>query len=180
MFQNQYYQELDVLSVNAAKLRNYYVPFRNLTEAFEAKDRTDSSKFRLLDGEWAFDFYPSIHEIPVEFSAIPQLPLTKEIPVPSCIQNHGYDAHQYVNVSFPIPYDPPYTPYDNPCGIYRRSFELESLGDEAYYLNFEGVDSNLYLWVNGQFVGYDQVTHSNSEFDVSAYLKKVRTNSPFL
>ncbi|GGI65349.1 glycoside hydrolase family 42 [Enterococcus alcedinis] len=172
MFQNQYYQELDVLSVNAAKLRNYYVPFRNLTEAFEAKDRTDSSKFRLLDGEWAFDFYPSIHEIPVEFSAIPQLPLTKEIPVPSCIQNHGYDAHQYVNVSFPIPYDPPYTPYDNPCGIYRRSFELESLGDEAYYLNFEGVDSNLYLWVNGQFVGYDQVTHSNSEFDVSAYLKK--------
>lgn len=172
MFQNQYYQDLDVLSVNTAKLRNYYVPFASLKEAYAANDRKESNKFRLLDGDWAFDFYSSIHEIPVDFSEIPQLALTKEIPVPSCIQNHGYDAHQYVNVSFPIPYDPPYTPYDNPCGVYRRTFDLESLGDEKYYLNFEGVDSNLYLWINGHFVGYDQVTHSNSEFDVSDYLQE--------
>lgn len=107
MFQNQYYQDLDVLSVNTAKLRNYYVPFASLKEAYAANDRKESNKFRLLDGDWAFDFYSSIHEIPVDFSEIPQLALTKEIPVPSCIQNHGYDAHQYVNVSFPIPYDPP-------------------------------------------------------------------------
>lgn len=171
MFQNKFYQDLTVLSVNTAPLRNYYVPFATKEEAIVAENRQASSRFLLLDGQWDFEFYSSIHDIPVEFSEIPQLPLNKEIPVPSCIQNHGYDAHQYVNVSFPIPYDPPYTPYDNPCGIYRRSFDLEEIENQAYYLNFEGVDSNIYLWVNDQFVGYDQVTHSNSEFDVSDFIQ---------
>lgn len=170
MFENKFYQDLAVLSVNTAKLRNYYIPFPTMEAAFLAKDRQESENFLLLDGQWAFEFYASIHEIPVAFSEIPNTSLSKTIPVPSCIQNYGYDAHQYVNVSFPIPYDPPYTPYDNPCGIYRRYFELGEISERDYYLNFEGVDSNLYLWVNNQFVGYDQVTHSNSEFDVTPYL----------
>ncbi|MHC5268586.1 glycoside hydrolase family 2 TIM barrel-domain containing protein [Enterococcus sp. LJL98] len=171
MFQNKYYQDLSVIEVNTAPLRNYYVPFSTKKAAILSENRQESDRFMLLDGQWDFDFYSSIHEIPVDFMQIPLLDLHKKISVPSCIQNQGYDAHQYVNVSFPIPYDPPYTPFNNPCGIYRRTFEPSLLEDQAYYLNFEGVDSNMYVWVNEHFVGYDQVTHSNSEFDISSYLR---------
>ena len=47
---------------------------------------------------------------------------------------------------------------DNPCGIYRRAFELpETPADYRHYLNFEGVDSCFYVWMNGRFIGYSQV-----------------------
>lgn len=172
MFENKFYQDLSVLTVNTAKLRNYYIPFSTYEAALKESDRQESDRLTLLDGEWDFEFFESIHELPVAFSEIPQVPLKDEITVPSCIQNHGYDSHQYVNVRFPIPYNPPFTPYENPCGIYRREIELTKAEDATYYLNFEGVDSNIYLWVNEHFVGYDQVTHSNSEFDVGPYLKE--------
>ena len=60
----------------------------------------------------------------------------------------------YTNVSYPFPYDPPYVPAKNPCGAYVREFELAVEENRKYYLNFEGVDSCFYVWLNGEFVGY--------------------------
>lgn len=77
-----------------------------------------------------------------------------ELEVPSCWQNHGYDGHQYTNVRYPIPFCPPYVPLDNPCGLYRRTFKIKKRQNKRQYLNFEGVDSCYYLWINGKFVGY--------------------------
>lgn len=92
--------------------------------------------------------------------------------VPSVWQNHGYDRHQYTNVRYPFPLDPPYIPQDNPCGAYVHKFEYQKQADAPKaYLNFEGVDSCFYVWLNGTFVGYSQVSHSTSEFDVTPYLK---------
>ena len=87
-------------------------------------------------------------------------------------QNYGYDSHQYTNVRYPIPLDPPYVPQENPCGAYVRKFYYE-IPEEAprAYLNFEGVDSCFYVWVNGKYVGYSQVSHATSEFDVTEVLK---------
>lgn len=90
--------------------------------------------------------------------------------MPSVWQNHGHDRHQYTNVSYPFPYDPPYVPLENPCGAYVRDFDLDAV-EGKYFLNFEGVDSCFYLWLNGQFVGYSQVSHSTSEFDATPYLR---------
>ena len=63
-----------------------------------------------------------------------------KIPVPSCRQTQGYDRHQYTNTRYPFPYNPPYVPYDNPCGAYLTHFESDN--DYRKYLNFEGVDSS--------------------------------------
>lgn len=79
------------------------------------------------------------------------------IPVPSAWQNHGYDHHHYTNVRYPFPYDPPFTPWDNPCGVYLRRYEDHPDGLERF-LYFEGVDSCLYVWLNGTFIGYSQVS----------------------
>ena len=80
----------------------------------------------------------------------------EQIPVPSVWQNYGYDHHHYTNSAYPFPYDPPYVPVDNPCGLYQRHFSLEKRAGECYTLHFEGVDSCFYLYVNHRFAGYGQ------------------------
>ena len=84
---------------------------------------------------------------------------------------HGFDDHQYTNIRYPFPFDPPYVPQHNPCGAYIHTFDYNRDPDAPLaHLNFEGVDSCFYVWLNGQYVGYSQVSHSTSEFDVTPYL----------
>lgn len=169
----KHYENLKVLHENTMPNRAYYVPaskrLDNLTECREASDR-----FVLLNGNWKFRYYNSIYDLQEEFYREGfDTGAYKEIPVPSCWQNHGFDRHQYTNTRYPFPMDPPYVPQDNPCGAYvhRFMYEKDQLAPEAY-LNFEGVDSCFYVWLNGQYAGYSQVSHSTSEFCVTPYLKE--------
>lgn len=136
-------------------------------------DRETSDRFQLLNGNWKFNFYKSIYDLQEEFYQ--EEALTEnydEIPVPGIWQNYGYDSHQYTNVRYPIPLDPPYVPQENPCGAYIHEFDYEK--DEKApkaYLNFEGVDSCFYVWMNGRYVGYSQVSHATAEFNVTEYMK---------
>ena len=84
----------------------------------------------------------------------------------------GYDTHQYTNIRYPFPFDPPYVPQDIPCGAYVHTFEY-SRDEKApkSFLNFEGVDSCFYVWINGSYIGYSQVSHMTSEFDVTDVLQ---------
>ncbi|MBD4920845.1 hypothetical protein GUF71_22640, partial [Xanthomonas citri pv. citri] len=88
------------------------------------------------------------------------------IPVPANWQNHGFDHHHYTNINYPFPFDPPFVPHQNPCGVYHRTVQLTPKSNKRYLLNFEGVDSCLFVYVNKQFVGYSQISHNTSEFDV--------------
>ena len=93
------------------------------------------------------------------------------IPVPSCWQMLGYDQCQYVNVQYPFACDPPRVPMDNPVGVYVREFRLaEDWEGAEKYLVFEGVNSCVALWVNGQYVGYSKGSRLPAEFDISAYV----------
>lgn len=159
-----------ILHVGTTPNRSWYIPAATPEEARSRK----SSRLTLLNGTWDFRFYPSFEDA-VRTDGEDYFCFDEEemdtIPVPSCWQNHGYDRHNYTNTRFPIPADPPYVPDENPCGLYLRSFEVDE-GDLAlrHFLNFEGVDSCFYLWVNGQFAGYSQVSHSTSEFELTDFL----------
>ena len=80
---------------------------------------------------------------------------------------HGYDHIQYLNHRYPFPVTLPHIPNVNPCWHYRRTFTLNKKDGEKYYLNFEGVDSAFYLYVNGVKKGYSQISHATSEFDIT-------------
>ena len=81
----------------------------------------------------------------------------------------GYDVPNYTNVNYPIPYDPPFVPDENPCGLYSRKFTVPAaMAGKKIYLNFEGVDSAFYVWVNDEFAAYSQVSHMTSEIDVTS------------
>ena len=144
--------------------RAYYIPFAEddrVGTKFGIVNRATSSRFISLDGTWLIKQHRNVEE------AVLSEELTEKIPVPACVQMHGYDHIQYINSSFPFPVMLPHMPYDNPCWHYRRSFALAKKAGERYYLNFEGVDCSFYLYVNGEYKGYSQIAHATSEFDIT-------------
>ena len=168
----KYYEDLNVLHLNTMPNRAYYIP-ASVSLDTVGERRIDSDRFVLLNGNWKFRYYESVYDLKEKFYEEDFCAdAFGEIPVPGVWQNHGYDRHQYSNIRYPFPMDPPYVPYDNPCGAYIHRFVYERRADapEAF-LNFEGVDSCFYVWLNGRFVGYSQVSHSTSEFHVSEYLR---------
>ncbi|PYG89185.1 beta-galactosidase [Ruminiclostridium sufflavum DSM 19573] len=153
------------------KNRAYFIPYPAVDKALSG-DRECSGYFQLLNGYWNFEYFNSIYDVTGKFCE-PGYDASglKKIPVPGAWQNYGYDKHQYTNMKYPFPYDPPYVPADNPCGAYVRQFEINgSSNNMRKYLNFEGVDSCFYLWINGQFIGYSQVSHATSEFDITDFV----------
>ena len=159
-----YHQDLHTLHVNTLPNRAYYVPYSQ-GEAARRDIRAESDRFTSLNGRWRFRYFESVSDLPEDFLSEDQPMQT--IPVPSVWQMHGYDRHQYTNVRYPIPYDPPYVPAINPCGLYMRRFQLDDMPGTRT-LVFEGVDSCFYLWINGAFAGYSQISHSTSEFDITS------------
>mgnify|MGYP002867095222 CR=1 FL=1 len=148
--------------IGVEERRAYYIPFDKEKEVF--CDREKSDRFLSLNGTWGIKEYKSFCDVEDDFF---KEDLTAKIEVPSCVQIEGYDRMQYTNVRYPFPFDPPFVPNENPSYHYRRTFDLSVKNGEKYYLNFEGVDSCFYLWLNGEFVGYSQISHSTSEFDVT-------------
>ena len=164
----RHYEDLGVLHENTLPPRAYYLPASApITPGPRARERSD--RVHLLSGRWSFAYHPSIHELTEPFWGR-DMPLEgmDSVPVPSSWQHLGYDRHQYTNVRYPIPLDPPRVPQDNPCGVYLRDFEHTAvLEAPRTHLVFEGVDSCFYVWLNGVYVGYSQVSHATSEFDVT-------------
>lgn len=153
--------------VGTEKPRSYYIPFDEKDEfSFYNKilNRQSSSRFLSLDGVWEIKEHFSLNDEMVDEH------LDRQIPVPSCVQMHGFDQIQYLNARYPFFYDPPYIPDDTPVYHYRKTFTISDLS-ERYYLNFEGVDSGFYVFVNGKKVGYGQIAHSTNEFEVTSFLK---------
>ena len=168
-----YHQDPSTLHVGCEAPRAYFIPYQNEKTAM-AGNRNASHRFITLCGDWDFTYYPSLRDLP-DFTAEGFASDSQKINVPRSWQTmlgRGYDTPNYVNVAYPIPVDPPFVPDDDPCGLYSRTVKLHPamLEDKSVYLNFEGVDSCFYLFINGQFVGYSQVSHMTSEFEVSKYL----------
>ncbi len=168
----RYYENLSVLHENTMPARAYYIPaskrMDNLVEYREESDR-----MQLLNGTWKFQYFNSIYDIKDSFfEKNYDTENFDEIQVPSVWQMAGYDTHQYTNIRYPFPFDPPYVPQDIPCGAYVHNFEY-SRDEKASkaFLNFEGVDSCFYVWINGSYIGYSQVSHMTSEFDVTDVLQ---------
>ena len=163
-----YYEDPHMLHENTMPNRAYYVPaskrMDNLIEHREQSDRLQS-----LNGNWKFRYYKSIYDLQDEFYKT-DYPVEEydTVPVPGVWQNYGYESHQYIESDYPFPVDPPYVPLDNPCGAYIHKFQYKTNADAPkVYLEFEGVDSCFYVWLNGTYVGYDQVSHSLNEFDIT-------------
>ena len=146
----RHYENPEKTSENRCLPRSWYVP-------------GGVSRQILLNGNWDFAFFSRDIDVPETIES------WDTIPVPSCWQLMGYENPNYSNINYPYPCDPPYVPDDNPCGVYRRSFQLEKWG--RTYFVFEGVSSCAYLYVNGRYVGFTQGSHILAEFDITDFVR---------
>ena len=168
----RYYEDLSVLHENTMPARAYFIPASKRMDNL-VEHREESDRMQLLNGTWKFQYFNSIYDVQEPFFEKDyDTENFDEIQVPSVWQMAGYDTHQYTNIRYPFPFDPPYVPQDIPCGTYAHTFVYHK--DEnapKAFLNFEGVDSCFYVWINGSYVGYSQVSHITSEFDITDLLR---------
>ena len=169
----RFYRMPEALHVGTEPPRAWFVPF-DRSGASEG-NREASPFFTPLNGEWEFRFFKNVEELDLEAPDFPgSVSCGAVIPVPGCWQTAGLkntDVPNYINQDYPFPVDPPHLPDVIPCALYRKRFDKKKIRGKRYYLNFDGVASCFYLWVNGTFIGYSEVSHANSEFDVTDALQ---------
>ena len=169
----RYYEDLSILHDNTMPMRSYYIPASQKMNTL-IEHREDSDRFQLLNGVWKFQYYKSVYDLKEAFYRTSfNTKDFDDITVPGVWQIAGYDSPQYTNIRYPFPFDPPYLPQDIPCGAYVRKFTYhENIDAPKIYLNFEGVDSCLFVWLNGKYTGYSQVPHATAEFEVTEFLEE--------
>ncbi len=166
-----FHKQFDVTHIGCEEPRAYFIPFSTPRHAASI-NRALSDRFISLCGEWNFRFYSSVHM--VDDPTAEGIFEGDRMDVPRSWQTmlgRGYDTPNYTNVEYPFPNDLPNIPNDNPCGLYGRNIRiLPGMLDKDIFLNFEGVDSCYYLYINGSFVGYNEVSHMTGEFNITKYL----------
>ncbi len=167
-----YHKDMHSLHIGCEKPRAYFIPYNNESDALDSV-REYSEYFKTLNGTWDFKFYKSVTDTP---SPVSDIVFAETLDVPMNWQHaigRSYDKIQYTNSDYPFPLKPMYVPAENPAGLYSRSFTLtdDELRDKDIMLNFEGVDSCFYLYINGEFAGYSQVSHMTSEFNITRFVK---------
>ena len=137
-------------------------------------DFKNSPYFQLLNGTWKFNWVRKPADRPVDFYQDNfDVSNWDDIPVPGNWELQGYGVPIYVNITYPFKADPPKIPHDyNPVGSYRRNFTVpENWKDMQVFLHFGAVKSAMYVWVNGEKVGYSQDSKTPAEFNITQYLR---------
>lgn len=172
-----YHKSLEALHIGTEKPRAYFIPYDNLQDALSG-DRNSSYYLTNLCGKWSFKYFETFEELKLEYTEADfDISALAQVQVPGMLQLYNLpevtDTPLYSNLKYPFSVDPPHVPEDNPCAFHIRDFEVSAeMLERDNILTFEGVSSCFYLWVNGEFAGYSQVSHCTSEFNISKYLKE--------
>lgn len=150
----RYFENPEKTSENRLPQRSFYIP-------------SGEAEYTLLNGEWRF-FYTEDGD---SIDNANKIKKWDKIEVPSCWQIKGYDVPNYTNINYPFPVDLPFVPDINPAGIYEREFYVNDIGKRIYMV-FEGISSCGSLYINGEYVGFTQGSHLQSEFDITDFVVK--------
>lgn len=162
-----------VFGVNNEYTRATSFPYADAKSAI-LDDKTISPYYLAIKGDWDFKWLPKPDDVPVGFYNPTFNDETwNKITIPGNWEILGFGTPIYTNIIYPFPANPPYIPHDdNPVGCYRKSIVIPNLWDgRSVFLHFESGVAAMYVWVNGQKVGYSQVTKSPTEFDITEYVK---------
>ena len=181
---NEPWQNPQVNEMNREPMHAHFTPFTNEANALKQRalpadvrfDVNPATERRItLDGTWKFLFSKNNDLCPKDFHK-PGFSTRKwsKIEVPGSWELQGFDAPIYTDTRYPFPPNPPYVPTDyNPVGAYIREFTVPASWEGMdIFLNFEGVESAYYVWVNGELAGYAEDSRLPSHFNITHLLKK--------
>lgn len=174
-WENPEWENPEIFQINREKPTSSFYRFNDVQSALENESWEDSPNYRSLNGTWDFYWAKNPQERPTDFYKEGfDLSGWDTIPVPSDWELHGYGIPFYTNVTYMFPKNPPYIPHDaNPVGSYKRNFEIpEDWNGKDVILHFEGVSGAMYIWVNGEKVGYNEGSKTPAEYNITKYLKQ--------
>ena len=197
------WQNPEALSLNKEQPRAYLFPFANEEEALKVLPE-GSSYYQNLDGIWKFHWVPSPDKRPKDFYQTDyDVSAWDDIKVPGCWNVQGLQKDGSMKYGVPIyvnqpvifyhevkegdwregvmrqPKDQRWTTcqYPNEVGSYRRTFTVPATWKgRKIYINFDGVDSFFYLWINGKYVGFSKNSRNTASFDITPYLNNKGEN----
>ena len=172
------WHDMSVNNVNRFPSHTSFFAYENRNAALKG-DRTQSGNYLSIEGDWKFQWVENADQRPTDFFKTDfNDSQWKTMRVPGNWELNGYGDPEYVNIGFAwrghFKDNPPEVPTkDNHVGSYRRTIHIPDSWDGRQIIaHFGSVTSNMYLWVNGQFVGYAEDSKSAAEFDLTPYLKK--------
>lgn len=149
------------------------MPFPDKSTALNQRPQ-DSPFYLSLNGVWKFNWVPKPADRPVDFYRDDfNVAAWRDFSVPGNCEMAGYGVPIYLNFKYPFPADPPNIPHENnPVASFRRTFHVPPVWQgRQVFLHFGGVNSAMYVWVNGQKVGYSQDSKTPAEFNITKYLR---------
>ncbi len=163
-----------VFQINRLPARATFMYYPEKNAAIQ--DNYELSPYYLsLNGQWKFNWVPKPADRPVNFYKTDYNNSNwKEISVPGNWELNGYGTPIYTNITYPFPKNPPFIPHrDNPVGSYIKEFELpENWNDRKVFLHFQSGLAAMYIWLNGEKVGYHQGNKNQAEFDITPFVRK--------
>ena len=172
------WHDMSVNNVNRFPVHSSFFAYESREAALRG-DRAKSDNFLSIEGDWRFQWVKNADERPTDFFRTDYDDAAwKTMPMPGNWELNGYGDPEYVNIGFAwrghFKNNPPQVPTkDNHVGSYRRTIRIPDSWDGRQVIaHFGSVTSNMYLWVNGKFVGYAEDSKSAMEFDLTPYLHK--------
>ena len=176
------WQNPEINAVNRAPMHSHYFAYES-EEAAREGIKENSSNYLSLNGTWRFNWVKDADDRPTDFWKRDFNDKGwGEIPVPGVWELHGYGDPIYVNIGYAwreqFQNNPPEVPVvDNHVGSYRKEIVIPaSWKGKQIMAHFGSATSNLYLWVNGRYVGYSEDSKLEAEFDLTPYLKPGQAN----
>lgn len=182
--ENEPWQNPKINSINREPMSAHFIPFVNEAAALAQQSLPDVERFEVntaterrisLNGTWKFLYSRNNASCPEDFHKPGyNVKKWKNIEVPGSWELQGFDAPIYTDVSYPFPTNPPFVPADyNPVGAYVREFEVpQSWKGMDIFIDFEGVESAFYCWINGELAGYSEDSRLPAHFNIGKLLKK--------
>ena len=178
----QEWRNPEINAVNRAPMHTNYFAFENADAAKKA-NKKQSTNYMTLNGTWKFNWVKDADSRPTDFWKTGFNDKGwDDLQVPAVWELNGYGDPIYVNVGYAwrnqFQNNPPEVPTENNhVGSYRREIVVPaSWNGKDIIAHFGSVTSNMYLWVNGRYVGYSEDSKLEAEFDLTPYLKPGQKN----
>tara|TARA_R110002049_G_scaffold171426_1_gene337925 strand:+ start:2126 stop:5335 length:3210 start_codon:yes stop_codon:yes gene_type:complete len=174
-WENPEWENPEIFQINREAPRATFYNYATINDAIaNNSDWKNSSFYKSLNGTWNFYYTDSVQGRPTDFYKENfSIKGWDTISVPSNWEIEGFGLPIYTNVKYVFPKNPPFIPHNmNNVGTYKRDFEIPNdWKDKDVYLHFAGVSGAMYVYVNGQMVGYNEGSKTPAEFNITKYIK---------
>jgi beta-galactosidase len=175
VWENPEWENPEIFQINREEPTASFYKYLDEADALKNDSWHNSSLYKSLNGTWNFYYADSVQARPAEFYKNNfDLRGWATITVPSNWEMKGFGIPVYTNVKYMFPANPPFIPHNiNNNGSYKRDIEIPDDWDgKDVYLHFAGVSGAMYVWLNGEMVGYNEGSKTAAEFKITDFVKK--------